>query len=147
MCSLDSHSHKLNFPILFVYLLIGVIFLCFFYHFVLSYIFFINKDFQNVLLSLRWERWKTYSNGITTSFPNSILFTKARFFLFSEFVDFQGWKFMSILINLILISTTIVKTLPPMERHDMLKRDSDVSISFYQFWSPHLYIFLMLSRT
>ena len=84
--------------------------------------------------SLKGERWKTYSNGITTTLPTSILFTKATLlFLFSEFVDFQGCKFMSILIILILLSTTIVKMLPPIERHDMLKRDSDVSLSFYQF--------------
>ena len=147
MCSLNSHSHKLNFPILFVYLLNGVIFVCSSDHFVRSYIFFIDKDIYNVLLSLSGERWKIYSNGIKTSLPTSILFTKARLILFSLFVDFQVWKFMSILIILILLSTTIVKMLPPIERHDMLKRDSDVSLSFYQFWSPHLYIFLMLSRT
>ena len=41
---------------------------------------------------------------------------------------------LSILIILILLSTTIVKMLHPIERHDMLKRDSDFSLSFYQFW-------------
>jgi len=84
--------------------------------------------------SLKGERWKTYSNGITTTLPTSILFIKARLlFLFSEFVDFQGWQFMSILIILILLSTTIVKKLPPIESDDMLKRVSNVSLSFYQF--------------
>ena len=62
---------------------------------------------------MRGGRWKTYSNGSTTSLPTSILFTKGRLFLFSENVDFEGGKFMSMLVILILLSTTIVKTLPP----------------------------------
>ena len=72
---------------------------------------------------------------------------KQEYFYFLSVLIFRDGKIMSILILLILLSTTIVTTLSPIERHDMPKRDFDVSLSFYQFWSPHLYIFLMLSRT
>ena len=148
MCSLSSQCHKFNFPIIFVYLLIGVIFVCSsptsYFH---IYIFLLIKTTKIFYFHWEGEGGKLTAMVAQPLYQLQFYLQKQEYFYFLSVLIFRDGKIMSILILLILLSTTIVTTLSPIERHDMLKRYSDVSLSLYQFWSPHFYIFLMLSRT